>query len=114
MGAARPRPRSARPSAREKGVRLAQSMQVGPSMNTAIKGYKKAIVGPTSAFYGCISVFLTARGRQADADPRREVTKIAQGWLKLWANFRALIGTFSEIIGPSLTIWANAVRVLLY
>ena len=38
------------------------------------------------------------------------LTKIVQGWPKLWANFRALIGIFSQIIGPSLAIWANPVQ----
>jgi hypothetical protein len=37
-------------------------------------------------------------------------TKIVQGWPKLWANFRALIGIFSQSFGPSLTIWANPVQ----
>jgi hypothetical protein len=42
------------------------------------------------------------------------MTKIAQGWPKLWANFRALIGIFSQRIGPSLAIWANPVQFSLY
>ena len=37
-------------------------------------------------------------------------TKIVQGWPKLWADFRALIGIFSQIVGPSLAIWANPVQ----
>jgi hypothetical protein len=37
-------------------------------------------------------------------------TKIAQRWPKLWANFRALIGIFSQRVGPSLAIWANPVQ----
>jgi hypothetical protein len=37
-------------------------------------------------------------------------TKIVQGWPKLWANFRPLIGIFSQSVGPSLTIWANPVQ----
>jgi hypothetical protein len=28
----------------------------------------------------------------------------------LWANFRALIGIFSQSVGPSLAIWANPVQ----
>ena len=28
----------------------------------------------------------------------------------MWANFRALIGIFSQIIGPSLASWANPVQ----
>jgi hypothetical protein len=39
-------------------------------------------------------------------EPRRQ-TKIVQGWPKLWANFRALIGIFSQTVGPSLAFWAN-------
>ena len=31
-------------------------------------------------------------------------TKTAQGWPKLWANFRALIGIFGQRVGPSLAI----------
>jgi hypothetical protein len=42
------------------------------------------------------------------SDPiHRSKTKIVQGWPKLWANFQALIGIFSQIVGPSLTIWVN-------
>jgi hypothetical protein len=41
------------------------------------------------------------------------VTKIVQGWPKLWANFRALIGFFSQTVGPSLAIWVNPVQFLL-
>jgi hypothetical protein len=37
-------------------------------------------------------------------------TKIVQGWPKLWANFKALIGIFSQRVGPSLAIWANHVQ----
>ena len=40
----------------------------------------------------------------------RSKTKIAQGWPKLWANFRALVGIFSQSIGPSLAIWADPVQ----
>jgi hypothetical protein len=40
-------------------------------------------------------------------------TKIVQGWPRLWANFRALIGIFSQSIGPSLAIWVNPVQFLL-
>jgi hypothetical protein len=28
----------------------------------------------------------------------------------LWANFKALIGIFSQSVGPSLAIWANPVQ----
>ena len=39
------------------------------------------------------------------------LTKIAQGWPKLWASFRALIGMiFSQTVGPSLAIWVNPVQ----
>ena len=41
-------------------------------------------------------------------------TKIVQGWPKLWANVRALIGIFSQSVGPSLAIWANPVQFSLY
>jgi hypothetical protein len=43
--------------------------------------------------------------------PRRAPqTKIIQGWPKFWGNFKALIGIFSQIVGPSLAIWANPVQ----
>jgi hypothetical protein len=48
----------------------------------------------------------------ASAPPGAE-TKIVQGWPKLWANYRALIGIFSQISGPSLVIWANPVQLSL-
>jgi hypothetical protein len=35
------------------------------------------------------------------------------GWPTLWANFRALIGIFSQSVGPSLAIWANPVQFSL-
>ena len=38
------------------------------------------------------------------------LTKIVQGWPKLWASFRALIGIFSQSVGPSLAIWADPVQ----
>jgi hypothetical protein len=31
----------------------------------------------------------------------------------LWANFKALIGIFSQFFGQSLVIWANPVKFLL-
>jgi hypothetical protein len=40
--------------------------------------------------------------------------KVVQGWPKFWANFRALIGIFSQSVGPSLTIWANPVQFSRY
>ena len=40
----------------------------------------------------------------------RTETKIAQGWPELWADFRELIGIFSQTVGPSLAIWANPVQ----
>jgi hypothetical protein len=40
-------------------------------------------------------------------------TKIVQGWPKLWTNFRALIGIFSQSVGPSLTIWASPAQFSL-
>ena len=42
------------------------------------------------------------------------LTNIVQGWPKFWGNFKALIGIFSQIVGPSLTIWANPEQILLY
>ena len=48
----------------------------------------------------------------ASAPPGAE-TKIVQGWPKLWANYRALIGIFSQFSGPSLVIWANPVQLSL-
>ena len=32
-------------------------------------------------------------------------TKIVQGWPKLRANFKALIGTFSQSVAPSLAMF---------
>jgi hypothetical protein len=43
----------------------------------------------------------------------RARTKIVQGWPKLRANFRALLGIFSQSVGPSLAIWANPVHFSL-
>jgi hypothetical protein len=37
-----------------------------------------------------------------------------QGRPKLWANFKALIGIFSQSVGPSLAIWASPVHFSLY
>ena len=37
-------------------------------------------------------------------------TKVVQGCPKLWADFRARIGIFSQSVGPSLAIWANPVQ----
>ena len=31
----------------------------------------------------------------------------------MWTNFRALIGIFSQTVGPSLAIWANIVQFSL-
>jgi hypothetical protein len=47
---------------------------------------------------------------RASAQPEAPLTKIVQGRAKLWANFRALIGIFSQSVGPSLAIWANPVQ----
>jgi hypothetical protein len=62
----------------------------------------------------------TAPGGEAAAEAERLLAeaialarppaKIVQGWPKLWANFKALIGIFSQNIGPSLAIWANPVH----
>jgi hypothetical protein len=41
---------------------------------------------------------------------RGAVTKTVQGWPKLWANFQALIGIFSQSVGPSLASWADPVQ----
>jgi hypothetical protein len=41
---------------------------------------------------------------------RRPLTKNVQGWPKLWASFRDLIGILSQIVGPNLAIWANPVQ----
>ena len=32
----------------------------------------------------------------------RAQTKVVEGWPKFWANFRASIGIFSQIVAPSL------------
>jgi hypothetical protein len=42
--------------------------------------------------------------------PNGRRTKIVRGWPKLWANFGALMGTFSQSSGPSLAIRANPVH----
>jgi hypothetical protein len=44
---------------------------------------------------------------------REALTKIVQGWPKLWANFMDLIGIFSQNVGPSLAIWANPMQFSL-
>jgi hypothetical protein len=42
---------------------------------------------------------------------RQPQTKIVQGWPKLWANVvRALVGIFSQNVGPGLAIWANSAQ----
>jgi hypothetical protein len=51
-----------------------------------------------------------ARRRAQPGGWRGTHTKIVQGWPKLWANFMALIGIFSQSVGPSLAIWANPVQ----
>ena len=54
-----------------------------------------------------------AREGRRDDGPRAgppQLTKIVQGWPKLWANFSALIGIFSQKFEPSLAIWANPVQ----
>jgi hypothetical protein len=53
---------------------------------------------------GCVRAWIAANASAWASGPP---TKIAQGWAKLWANFRALIGIFSQSVGPSLAIWAN-------
>ena len=40
-------------------------------------------------------------------------TKIVQGLPKLWANFRDLIGIFSQSVRPSRAIWTNRVQFSL-
>jgi hypothetical protein len=51
----------------------------------------------------------SAAQRLATAADRRapRLTKVGPGRPKLWANFRALVGILSQIVGPSLAIWAN-------
>ena len=51
-----------------------------------------------------------AVARLSDTFARGAVPKIAQGWPRLWANFRALTGIFSQSAGPSLASRANPVR----
>jgi hypothetical protein len=48
--------------------------------------------------------------------PRVQIsaTKTVQGWPKLWANFKALVGVFSQSVGPSLAVWANSVQLSVY
>ena len=43
----------------------------------------------------------------------RGSTNLVQGWPKLWANVKALIGIFSQSVGPSLAIWASPVNFTL-
>jgi hypothetical protein len=42
-----------------------------------------------------------------------QVTKIVQGWPKLWAKFKAPIGIYSQSVEPSLATWANPVQFSL-
>jgi hypothetical protein len=65
-GGSRPEPISEEPSTedlREKGVRLAQQMEVGPCIPMGTQ-LGKAEVGPTSGPTGCLS-HLAVRGRRA-------------------------------------------------
>ena len=39
-----------------------------------------------------------------------QITKIVQGWPKLWANFRALIGVLSKSVGPASQFGPNPVQ----
>ena len=51
--------------------------------------------------------------RQASACGPRRVGlnhEIAQGWIKLWASIRALIGILRHSVVPSLAIRANVVQ----
>jgi hypothetical protein len=76
----------ARPDARH-----AHADRVGPlGAATAAGGHPRIRAGPPAA--------------------GRNRTKIVQGWSKLLANFKALIGIFSQSVGPSLAIWANPVQ----
>jgi hypothetical protein len=36
-----------------------------------------------------------------------------QGWPKLWANCKALIGIFSQSCWPSLAIWAQPCTIFV-
>jgi hypothetical protein len=45
--------------------------------------------------------------------PSQDANENCTGWPKLWANFKALIGIFSQSVGPSLAIWANPVQFSL-
>ena len=59
---------------------------------------------------------LTGPGRHVWPDGRTYTgppTKVVQGWPKLRANFRAVLGIFSQSVGPSLAIWANPVHFSL-
>ena len=56
---------------------------------------------------------LRPRAAQAAAcQPRASApsNETAQGWPKLWANFKALVGICSQSVGPSPAIWANPVQ----
>jgi hypothetical protein len=73
--------------------------------------------GATAARTTCQVCVCSAPRRHRRCGSRRRgahraITKIVQGWPKLWANFRALIGIFSQSVRPSLAIWANPVQFL--
>jgi hypothetical protein len=51
----------------------------------------------------------SATAKQAlkpDPDPKVK----SQGWPKLWANFKTLVGISSQTSGPTCDLWANPVN----
>ena len=61
----------------------------------------------------CFVLSFVARSFARKPARLSQVTIIVQGRPKLRANFRALVGIFSQSVGPSLAIWANPVQFSL-
>ena len=66
--------------------------------------------GPSVLGHERLAKFVNEHLQPEGARAAHAVTKIVQGWPKSWANFEALIGIFSQSVGPSLAIWANPVQ----
>jgi hypothetical protein len=76
------------------------------SNHTAARAAAAADAGHAASFWSLL-VLLPTRGALLSVV---SLTKVVQGWPKLWANFIALIGIFSQSVGPSLAVWANPVH----
>jgi hypothetical protein len=66
--------------------------------------------GPSVLGHERLAKFVNEHLQPEGTRAAHAVTKIVQGWPKSWANFEALIGIFSQSVGPSLAIWVNPVQ----